>query len=186
LTYIVKLKYLHNMIIFTEKVVFKGSTYRLEICQNEEFNESDVTQVYCMLVNSNSQLAIVYTNDSKMWVLPGGGREKGESIMDTLRRELKEEANAIVYESTVKLSFIQKVYKIDEEGSSKFEGIQARYIASLYQADEFESDPDGDILEVKWISADEIDTYLDWGKTNDLIKHCLLDYNKSRIKTIDK
>ncbi|WP_380169512.1 NUDIX hydrolase [Jannaschia sp. R86511] len=52
---------------------------------------SVVPSVVAAVVNDRGQLLLIHKTDNDLWALPGGGHEIGESIADTVVREVKEE-----------------------------------------------------------------------------------------------
>lgn len=49
--------------------------------------------VSAILLNTNKDLLVVRKRNSLFYMLPGGKIDQGEELIDTLRRELKEELN---------------------------------------------------------------------------------------------
>ena len=52
---------------------------------------SVVPSVVAVVLNDQGQLLLIHKTDNDLWALPGGGHEIGESIADTVVREVKEE-----------------------------------------------------------------------------------------------
>ncbi|MGL4759342.1 MAG: NUDIX hydrolase, partial [Patescibacteria group bacterium] len=132
-----------------------------------------VTQVYGLVFNKKSQMLIVLNGKNKLWQLPGGKPEAGETYYQTLCRELIEEANIILDEESIKDGFYQNVYK-----DNQLSCIQLRCCARPKKIKKFISDPDESIVEIKWINLDELDTYLPWGQALDCILIVWAKYNK--------
>ena len=79
--------------------------------------QSGLFNCYCRMIDMNEptelidKLALIYINDKKLlctrsygkdaWYIPGGKREAGETDQQTLAREIKEELNVAVDESTI-------------------------------------------------------------------------------------
>lgn len=52
---------------------------------------SVVPSVVAAVVNDTGELLLIHRTDNGMWALPGGGHDIGESIADTVVREVHEE-----------------------------------------------------------------------------------------------
>jgi len=139
-----------------------GIVSRFEYVHADSFDDIDpetVRQVYAVCLVDN-QMIVVRTE--RAWILPGGTREPGESIEQTLRREVQEETNMEVIEW--KPIGIQKVYEDNIEPY-----LQLRVVCRVKPFGPFESDPDGDILEIKLINPAIYREFFDWGEIGDAI-----------------
>jgi len=52
---------------------------------------SIVPAVTAVVENENSELLMIERTDNGLWALPGGAQDFGESVIDAVRREVKEE-----------------------------------------------------------------------------------------------
>jgi 8-oxo-dGTP pyrophosphatase MutT (NUDIX family) len=52
---------------------------------------SVVPSVTAIVTNDDGELLLIHKTDNDLWALPGGGHDIGESIADTVVREVKEE-----------------------------------------------------------------------------------------------
>lgn len=52
---------------------------------------SVVPSVVAAVVNDRGELLLIHRTDNHLWALPGGGHDIGESIRDTVIREVREE-----------------------------------------------------------------------------------------------
>lgn len=59
-------------------------------------SNSVVPSVTAVIVNDQGELLLIHKTDNDLWALPGGGHEAGESISDTVVREVKEETGVDV------------------------------------------------------------------------------------------
>lgn len=153
---------------------YKKRQYRFDIYTAIDFSQlKNVKQVYGLVFNEQNQLLIVW--DKNNWVLPGGGIEEWETMLDTLHREIYEEAAVKIKETGIKPFFFQKVYK-QENGEWIYQESQVRYICKLLQQDEFVADPcKGDMFRQKFVDIEKLDEYLDWGETTTLIQRKALN-----------
>lgn len=113
---------------------------------------------YCFC---EGKLVIVSYKTNGSWTPPGGTIEEGESYTDAAIREIKEETNMKVLHMEC----------IGYQDASSVEGgeisRQLRMFAIVEPYGEFESDPDGDISEVKLIDPQDYRKYIQWGEIGD-------------------
>lgn len=145
--------------------------FRFDVYDSNDFSKLEaIKQVYVILLSKDLRKVILVKNRSGYWFLPGGGVEEGESLTDTLVREVKEETNCSVDLKSIKPLYYQKAFKREVDGEWEFKSDEVRFVATVDTVNKFEHDPDsGDTLEVKWARILDIDKYLRWGKTSDLI-----------------
>jgi len=101
---------------------------------------------------------VIVSNSKKEWTPPGGGIEPGENYAEASIREVKEEANMKVL-SQEYIGY-QDIFITDENRWIR----QARMFCIVEPYGDFESDPDGDIFEIKLIDPKDYKQYFDWGE----------------------
>lgn len=144
-----------------------GKKARFEYKHIKSFEGIDpdkVRQVYgvCFYMG---KMIVVHTEHG--WGLPGGTREPGESVEQTLRREILEETNMEILEW--KAIGVQTVF---EEGKEPY--FQLRAMCKVKPLGDFVSDPDGDITEIKLINPKDYKNYFNWGEIGEeIIKRAL-------------
>lgn len=158
-------------ILFTEKHPgSNGVEYLYEYSDATDFShlpQDRIKQVYgvCFV---DDQIVIGYGGLKKSWGLIGGSVEPGETIEQTLKREVKEESNMAV------LSFLpigyQKLTNL-ENGKIIF---QLRCACKVKPLGEFTIDggdgiTDKGITEIKLIDPLTYREYFDWGQIGDHI-----------------
>jgi len=134
-------------------------------CNSFDHLEKDLikqTYAVCFLENTD-KIMIVHNGKKDTWGLIGGSVEEGESLEQTLRRELQEEGNLKLI--SCKALGYQKV--IDTRDNSFI--YQVRYFAVATPYGDFVSDPDGTIDKVVVIDPLEYKKYFDWKKIGDEI-----------------
>ena len=57
---------------------------------------SVVPSVTAVVTNEDGDILLIHKTDNDLWALPGGGHDVGESIADTVVREVKEETGVDV------------------------------------------------------------------------------------------
>ncbi len=119
---------------------------------------------YCFL---GDKLVIVYAETKNMWTPPGGGVEHGETVEAAVSREVAEEANMRVIQQAL----------IGFQDISHPSGVitQTRSVCIVEPIEEFVSDPDNDVTEIKLIDPVDYKSYFDWGVVGDhIIKRAAL------------
>lgn len=129
------------------------------------YDESDpakvppALQVYAVAIKENGKAILVHHKRGD-WQLPGGTVESGESIHDTLVRELAEETNCEIIWSEL-LGY----QTVDVEPDA----CQVRFVALVRQIDgkPFIKDPAGSIVENVEVNPSDLNGYLKWGSIAD-------------------
>jgi 8-oxo-dGTP pyrophosphatase MutT (NUDIX family) len=62
---------------------------------------SVVPSVTAVVPDDDGRILLIHKTDNDLWALPGGGHDKGESIRDTVVREVKEETGYDVEPYTI-------------------------------------------------------------------------------------
>lgn len=112
-----------------------------------------------VLVNSN--------NDH--WGPPGGGMEKGENFDQALRREVLEESNMKIL--NYEMIGYQDFY------TPRYVSRQTLFYCEVEPVGDFDSDPDGDITEIKLIDPKDYKQYFDWGEIGDYVMKRAVEIN---------
>lgn len=106
-----------------------------------------------MAIVRDNKLLVVRKNGSRYYLMPGGKPEKGESAVDALRRELREEISCSVDDTS--LALLGHFEDFTSDGKS-------RVAIDLFAGEIVgEPKPSSEIEELKWISAaDSINPFL--------------------------
>lgn len=152
-----------------------GIEHRFDIFVTDDFSHlQHVKQVYALVLSKDSSNVLVVKEKNGLRVLPGGTVEEGETWLETLTREVKEETNRDVALETVKPLFYQHAYKKNAAGEWEFQRTEVRYSVIVENDIDFISDPDhGKIIEALWVPIVKLEEYLEWGETTRLIKELL-------------
>ncbi len=143
-------------------------------------NYSPITQVYGIVFNDKNEVIICRESNSGSWIIPGGHPEEGESIEQTLKRELQEEVDVEIED--IKPLGVQKVTFPDDVNSDKAI-YQVRCIAKLKKLNSQTPDPaNGNTWERKFIPASEITNYVKWGKTGEVMFKDAVEVYSSGLK----
>lgn len=123
----------------------------------------------------NDKLVIVRNRDSE-WTPPGGSLEKDETYEEASIREVKEESNMkVIHQECIGYQDIEtpcenKILR------------QFRMFCIVEPYGDFESDPDGDILEIKAIDPRDYKEYIKWGEIGDRLVQRALEM-KEKFKS---
>lgn len=152
--------------IFDNTVPFRDTSFRAigydtPFCR---FDNNLVKQSYGIVLDDDNRLLLV-KHQRGDYLLPGGGVEKGEKLIETLQRELMEEAAVTVYPESIRDGFWQKIL-IQKDGEWQEDTVQVRFCARVKDKLQFENDPGGLIIAQEWIEIDKLPDYLDWGEAN--------------------
>lgn len=155
---------------------WKGDDYRFDIYISDSFDDlKSVKQVYALVLSKDKKKILIAYGLAGIWTLPGGRVEPGETLLQTLGREVKEESNRDIEISTAKPLFYQNSYKKLPNGEWEFVKTEVRYTVDVKNDLEFVADPDrGKITEARWVDIKDLGDYLKWGETTEMIKELLM------------
>jgi ADP-ribose pyrophosphatase YjhB (NUDIX family) len=162
------------MQIIEERVGKSGVKYIVEYSDADSFDHLPIelcAQSYGVCFYGD-KMVIGYGGQKQDWGLIGGSVEPGESMEETLAREIKEESNMKVLSS--KPIGYQKV--TDTRDSNVI--YQLRYVCAVEPYGDFVSDPDGGITEIKLINPKDYKQYFDWGEIGERIISRAVNLNK--------
>jgi ADP-ribose pyrophosphatase YjhB (NUDIX family) len=115
---------------------------------------SVVPSVTAVVVNDDGDLLLIHKTDNDLWALPGGGHELGESIADTVIREVFEETG---YQ--VKVLDIVGTYTDPGHVMAYKDGEVRQQFSICFRAQVVGGQPrtSSESKEVAWIKPDAID-----------------------------
>lgn len=103
----------------------------------------------------NGKMLIVNHHEWDIWSIPGGTRDDGESIEETLKREIQEETNCEV------VNFAPIAYqKIVSPDGTKFH-YRLQYLCEVIPLGEFQRDVVGSINKISWIEPSKFEEYIE-------------------------
>lgn len=154
---------------------YNGKQYRVEYedCDNWSDLPNDLcTQNYgvCFL---EGKIVIGLHGSRSHWKIIGGTREKGETVEQTLVREILEEANMDVLEQQ-SIGY-QKV--TGEDGKIEY---QLRTWCRVKPRGPFVADLDHGVKEIKLIDPKDYKQYFDWGEIGDRIIERAMEIENSK------
>ncbi len=147
-----------------EEVVHLGNIHHLHYEDADSFAGlpyKQCRQVYGICFDQD-KLLIAFNGPKQVWGLTGGQVEAGESFEETLRREIKEEANMEV------MSFRPLGWKRVTAKDGTYE-YQLRYVCAVRPYGPFEHDPAGRIVRIALIDPADYKKYFYWGEISDYL-----------------
>ena len=159
---------------------WQGKEHRFDIFIADDFSHlRQVKQVYALVLSKDRANILVVKEGNGLRMLPGGTVEEGETWLETLAREVKEETNRDIALETARPLFYQLAYKKNDAGEWEFHRTEIRYSVVVENDLDFKADPDhGKIVEAIWVPIAKLDDYLKWGETTRLIKELLQELNR--------
>ena len=118
---------------------------------------------------------VIVGHGNNEWTPPGGGIEKGETYEEASIREIKEESNMKVLRQEC-IGY----QDIKTPGQDRIQR-QFRMLAIVEPYGDFESDPDGDISEIKLIDPKDYKQYFDWGEIGDRLMERAMEIKEKYI-----
>lgn len=135
------------------------------IRDNDLTKYQPISQAYGICFNEANEILILKKLDDP-WSIPGGRPEHGETLEETLIREMEEEATVLV--KNCQPLGVQKVtYPGNINANEGEEFYQARFVCAVDEVLDHTPDPDkedGMQWERKWVSMNEIEKWVDWGE----------------------
>ena len=107
------------------------------------------------VIFKDNKVLLQKRSDNGMWALHGGGMELGETYLDTLKRELKEELN--IEPINPKLLGIfsgEKMYHKYEKSQDEVYVLSHAFICTDYKGEI--SFTDGEVTNLKWFDIDNL------------------------------
>lgn len=160
--------------VLVETIVWKGVEHTLELYASDELPDGPVSQVQCVAFTSGGQV-VLYKHIDGYVGLPGGTVEGGESIEDSLHREVDEETAAKITKSG-QIAYLKDTN--EETGEHTF---QVRYWAEVDLLDTNVADPDGKALERVVVDPTQVVELLGdgWGDRGAVLLELAIQAKKS-------
>lgn len=139
----------------------KALTYKGQRCDIQHFTVDSFGDIEDNLIEKvhavcmyNNKFLLVNHPEWNIWGIPGGTREKNESLEETLRREIQEETNCNV----IKFTPISYDKVIDDVGNFHY---RVHYFCKVEPISEFEFDTAGNIDKIDWINPNDFENYIE-------------------------
>ncbi|XKT74353.1 MAG: NUDIX hydrolase [Patescibacteria group bacterium UBA2163] len=143
--------------------VFKGViTYRGERCDIHHVaanNFDDIPDELKIKAHAlclhNGQIVLVHLTKWNIWSIPGGTREPGESIEETLHREVREETNCAV------VDYAPIAYQKVMSPSGDIRHYRLVYRCNVVPEGDFTEDPAGHVRKIAWVPPHEAEAHVE-------------------------
>lgn len=113
------------------------------------------------------KVLLLQRNDgNNVWEIPGGKRENNEDIVNALKREVQEETGLIINE--YKLVYVSPIFE-NHPVLKPF--LNIGYLCLVDNSDVVISD---EHIDYKWVSVEELSSYLDKDIYNDLLNNGMI------------
>ena len=123
---------------------------------------------------TNKVLLLQRNDGNNVWEIPGGKRENNEDLVDALKREVQEETGLIINE--YKLVYVSPIFE-NHPVLKPF--LNIGYLCLVDNSDVVISD---EHIDYKWVSVEELSSYLDKDIYNDLLNNGMINELERIIK----
>lgn len=116
---------------------------------------SVVPSVTAVVLNDEDQLLLIHKTDNDLWALPGGGHDVGESIADTVVREVQEETGVDVEVTGIVGLFTDPRHVMAYDDGEVRQQFSICFTTRLLGGDLHTS---SESKEVRWVAPTELDS----------------------------
>lgn len=111
----------------------------------------------CLLFNEKGQVLLQRRSDDNLWGNPGGSMDLGETIYDTIIREVKEETSLEIKKENLK---IFNIYSGEEQHHIYPNGDEVYFVNIIFETDIYEGDItiDSESLAFQFFDIDKLPT----------------------------
>lgn len=146
-----------NPTIFEKAVTHNGErcdVYHFDVDHFDDISDELKLKAHAVCMYNNKML-IVNHPEWDIWSIPGGTRDEGESIEETLKREIQEETNCEV------VDFVPIAYQKIVSPDGKKYHYRLQYLCNVTPIGDFEGDVAGNINKISWIEPDKFEEYIE-------------------------
>ena len=129
----------------------------------------------CLIFNEKDQILLQKRSDDNLWGNPGGSMELGETIYETVIREIKEETNLDIKKTDLK---IFNIYSGEEQHHIYPNNDEAYFVNIIFETTIIEGDLkiDSESKELKFFDLDNLPSNIT--KPFESIKNDLIKYGR--------
>lgn len=114
---------------------------------------SVVPSAVAIVLDSSGKILLIHKTDNDLWALPGGGHEIGESIADTVAREVKEETGYDVEVETLTGTYTNPGHVMAYDDGEVRQQFSIAFRARLIGGEARTSSESSEVL---WVSPDQV------------------------------
>lgn len=114
---------------------------------------SVVPSVVAIVQDEEGRVLLIHKTDNDLWALPGGGHELGESIADTVVREVEEETGYLVEVERITGTYTNPAHVMAYEDGEVRQQFSIAFAARLVDGSARTS---SESKRVEWVSPEEI------------------------------
>jgi len=115
---------------------------------------SVVPSVVAIVRDDENRILLIHKTDNNLWALPGGGHEIGESVVDTVIREVKEETGYDVEVETVTGTYTNPRHVMAYDDGEVRQQFSIAFRARLVGG---EAQTSSESSEVAWVLPEQLD-----------------------------
>jgi len=115
---------------------------------------SVVPSVVAIVRDQSGRVLLIHKSDNNLWALPGGGHEVGETIVDTVVREVKEETGYDVEVEAITGTYTNPRHVMAYDDGEVRQQFSIAFRARLIGGD---AQTSSESSEVVWVRPEEID-----------------------------
>ncbi len=116
---------------------------------------SVVPSVVAIVQDDHGRVLLIHKTDNHLWALPGGGHEIGESILDTVVREVKEETGYDVQVQTLTGTYTNPHHVITYDDGEVRQQFSLAFRARLLGG---QARTSTESSQVAWVDPTDLDT----------------------------
>lgn len=135
---------------------YHGSVTRIDYVDDPSAPTANsvVPSVVAIVRDQSGRVLLIHKTDNNLWALPGGGHEVGETIVDTVVREVKEETGYDVEVEAITGTYTNPRHVMAYDDGEVRQQFSIAFRARLIGGD---AQTSSESSEVVWVRPEEID-----------------------------
>ena len=146
----------------SEKSTFAGRDLTLTWHETNKLpTGKQISQISAYCLDDQGRVLIIKNKHG--WGLPGGHPEAGETIEETLRREIKEEAAATINDDFILIGYVEVADPLNEDIEGK-DYLQLKFLCHIKDLGDFKAE--FETSDRQLIKPEELPKYITWMETS--------------------